>query len=106
MDGVAPVDAQHASTRRLENPHSTRVSHTAHAHYFLGRQKKIKDHDVSRTRLALRPGISHSLTGRLREDLSDGLRNYVRANTSVLRRPFHLNVAIIRLEFRLSPIRD
>ncbi len=49
--------------------------------YFFGRKKKIKDNDVSRTRLALRPGISNSLTGRLREDLSDGLRNYVRANT-------------------------
>ena len=81
MDGVAPVDAQNASTSRLENPHSTRVSHTAHTHYFFARKKKIKDNDVSRTRLALRPGISNSLTGRLREDLSDGLRNYVRANS-------------------------
>ena len=47
---------------------------------FFGRQKKGKDHDVSRTRLALRPGISNSLTGRFREDLSEGLWNYVRAN--------------------------
>ena len=75
------MDAQNASTRRLENPHRTRVSHTAHAHYFFGRKKNIKDNDVSRTRLAMRPGIGNSLTGRLREDLSEGLRNYVRANT-------------------------
>jgi hypothetical protein len=29
VDGAAPVDAQNASTSRLENPHTTRVSHTA-----------------------------------------------------------------------------
>jgi hypothetical protein len=80
VDGVAPVDAQNASTSRLENPHSTRVSHTAHSHHFLGRKKKIKDNNLSRTRLAIRPGVSNFLTGRLREDLSEGLRNYLRAN--------------------------
>ena len=84
MDGVAPVDAQNASTSRLENPHSTRVSHTAHAHHLSGRKQKIKDHDLRRTRLDMRPGISYSLTGRLREDLSEGLRNYLRANTRLL----------------------
>jgi DNA-binding MarR family transcriptional regulator len=31
-------------------------------------------------RLTLRPAIGNSLTGRMREDLSEGLRNYVRAN--------------------------
>jgi len=82
MDGVAPVDAQNASTSRLENPHRTRVSHTAHAHHFFGRKKENKDNDLRRTRLAMGPGISHSLTGRLQEDLSEGLWNYLRANTS------------------------
>ncbi len=43
--------------------------------------KKINDTDLSRTRLAMRPGISKSLTGRLKEDLSEGLWNYLRANT-------------------------
>jgi len=81
MDGVAPVDAQNASTSRLENPHSTRVSHTAHAHHFFGRKKDNKDNDLRRTRLAMGPGISNSLTGRLQEDLSEGLWNYLRANT-------------------------
>jgi len=77
----APVDAQNASTSRLENPHRTRVSHTAHAHYFLGLKKKTKDTGVIRARLTLHPGISDFLTGRIREDQSEGLRNYVRANT-------------------------
>ncbi len=81
MDGAAPVDAQNASTSRLENPHRTRVSHTAHAHYFWGSKKKTKDTDVTRARLTLHPGISHSLTGRIREDLSEELWNYVSANT-------------------------
>ena len=80
VDGVAPVDAQNASTSRLENPHRTRVSHTAHAQHFWTEEEN-QDNDVSRTRLALRPGISNSLTGQLREDLSEGLRNYVSANT-------------------------
>lgn len=87
MDGVAPVDAQNASTSRLENPHRTRVSHTAHTHHFLERNKNIKDNDLRRTRLEMRPGISNSLTGRLREDLSEGLRNYLRANTQVCTAP-------------------
>ena len=82
MDGVAPVDAQNTSTSRLENPHGTRVSHTAHAHHVVGRKKTINDNDRSRTRLAMCPGIRSSLTGRLREDLSEGLRNYLRANIS------------------------
>ena len=48
MDGVASVDAQNASTSRLENPHSTRVSHTAHAHYFLrGEEENQRGHQVA-----------------------------------------------------------
>ncbi len=80
MDGAAPVDAQNASTSRLENPHRTRVSHTAHAHYFLGSKKKTKDTDVTRARLTLHPRINNFLTGRIREDPSEELWNYVSAN--------------------------
>jgi len=80
VDGAAPVDAQHASTSRLENPHSTRVSHTAHAHYLLGSKKRTKEQGVIRARLTLHPAISDFLTGRIREDPSEELWNYVRAN--------------------------
>jgi len=51
MDGVAPVDAQNAPTSRLENPHRTRVSHTAHAHHFFGRKKENKDKKISEDEL-------------------------------------------------------
>ena len=54
---------------------------TAHAHYSLGRKKKIKDNEIGRTRLALHPGISKFPHRPAPEDLSEGLRNYVRANT-------------------------
>ena len=43
-------------------------------------------HDFTpRARLTLRPAIRQFLTGRIREDRSEGLRIYVRANTSLLR---------------------
>ena len=38
-------------------------------------------------RLTLRPAIGTFLTGRVREELSEGLRNYVRANTTNLHGP-------------------
>ena len=88
VDGAAPVDAQNASTSRLENPHRTRVSHTAHAHYFLGSKKKTKDRDVTRARLTLHPGIINFLTGRIREDPSEELWNYVSTNT------IHINLRV------------
>jgi hypothetical protein len=42
---------------------------------------------TSLARLTLRPAIDSFLTGRIREDRSEGLRNYVRANSQ----PYHLS---------------
>ena len=74
------VDAFCASTRRG----------TVHAHYVLGSKKKTKDTDVTRVRLTLHPGISNFLTGRIREDPSEELWNYVSTNSSPRRIPILL----------------
>ena len=63
---------------------------TVHAHYFLGSKKKTKDTDVTRVRLTLHPGISNFLTGRIREDPSEELWNYVSTNSSPRRIPILL----------------
>ena len=67
-------------------------------------RRKDASLDHSTARLTLGPAIYDFLTGRIREDPSEGLLNYVRANRgSILRAPLHetMGASPVRLRRRL-----